>query len=84
MSGDDVKMMAGCVRLDRDCGDVCTLAARLLMRGSDLHPQDCQLCAEACERCAEECEKHAAHHDHCQQCAEACRACAETCRSMAA
>lgn len=81
---DDVNMMVECVRLDRDCADACAFTARLLMRGSDLHPQACRVCAEACERCAAECEKHAGHHDHCRQCAEACRACAESCRSMAA
>ena len=82
LAEDDVKMMAGCIRLDRDCADACALTARLLMRGSDLHPQACALCAEACERCAAECGQH--QHDHCQQCAAACRRCAESCRALAA
>ena len=82
LAEEDVQMMAGCIRLDRDCSDACAFTARLLMRGSDLHPQACRTCAEACERCAAECGKH--DHDHCRACAAACRECAELCRKMAA
>ena len=77
---DDVKRMVGCIRLDRDCADVCRLTATLLTRQS-VHGQHLlRECAEICEACAAECSKHEA--DHCQRCAEACRRCAEECRSL--
>ncbi|WP_367114354.1 four-helix bundle copper-binding protein [Deinococcus sp.] len=82
LSEPHIDMMRGCIRLDRDCADVCAMTARLLMRGSDLHAQACALCAEACAACAAECAQH--HHDHCQRCAEACRRCEEACRKLAA
>ncbi|MFC4426671.1 four-helix bundle copper-binding protein [Deinococcus navajonensis] len=80
----EIAGLRSCIRLDRDCADVCALTAQLLMRGSDLHPDACLLCAVACARCAAECEKHARHHEHCRVCAEACRACETICRQMAA
>lgn len=74
---EDVKMMAGCIRLDRDCVDICLQAARLLRRDSRLALQYLLICEEACRLCAEECNKH--QHDHCQVCAAACTACADAC-----
>lgn len=78
---DDVKMMARCIELDRDCADICMLAAEMLTRDSMHAHKLLALCAEICEACAAECEKHA--HDHCKACAEACRKCAEACRAHA-
>ncbi len=74
---DDVKMMAQCVKLDRDCADICTLAARLLQRESPLALQYLLLCEEACRTCADECSKH--DNDHCAYCAQQCLACAQAC-----
>lgn len=79
---EDVKMMAGCITLDRDCADLCALAAVLMTRDSPLSKEICRICAQACRACAEECSKHQA--DHCRACAEACRKCAEECEKMAA
>ena len=76
---DDVAMMANCVMLDRDCADICTLAARLLQRNSDIAHQYLVLCEEICRMCSAECGKH--RHEHCNKCAEACRECAETCHA---
>lgn len=76
----DVAAMAECIRLDRDCADLCRLAAAFMARGSDQAAALCQLCAQACEACAAECIRHP--HAHCQQCAQACQRCAEECRSM--
>ncbi|MBS7564368.1 four-helix bundle copper-binding protein [Mucilaginibacter sp. Bleaf8] len=76
---EDVKMMAGCIRLDRDCADICSQAARLLQRQSDIALQYLLLCEEICRQCAAECGKH--QHDHCQQCALACLVCAEACHA---
>lgn len=79
---DDVKMMAACIKLDRDCADICKLTATLLARGSKHGKHLLRECIEVCEACAAECSKH--QHEHCQKCAEACRACAEACRALAA
>ncbi|WCT57473.1 four-helix bundle copper-binding protein [Paenibacillus kyungheensis] len=75
-------MMRGCLRLDRECADICAYAAKAITSQSPYMQQICALCAQICEDCAQECAKH--DHDHCQRCAEACRHCAEACRSMAA
>lgn len=74
---EDVKKMAPCIKLDRDCSDMCTLAARLLQRDSVIAHQFLLLCEEICRLCSDECRKH--DTEHCQKCAEACRVCAEAC-----
>jgi hypothetical protein len=74
-------MMAGCIRLDRDCAQLCWAAAAFMSRGSPFLNDLCRLCAEVCGACGEECARHP--QDHCQRCAEACRHCAEECRRMA-
>lgn len=74
---DDVKMMTGCISLDRDCADICLQAARLLQRDSQIALQYLLLCEEACRACAAECAKH--NHEHCQHCARVCTECAELC-----
>ena len=79
---DDVKMMAECIRLDRECADLCGLVVDFAQRDSDRLPEMLELCANACDACADECEKH--EMDHCQQCAKACRECAQACRDYAA
>jgi hypothetical protein len=79
---DNVKMMALCIQLDRDCADFCRLSATLMSRNSPFAAEFCLLCAKVCEACAAECERH--DMDHCKRCAKACRQCAEECRSMAA
>ncbi len=80
LNEEDVNMMAACIRLDRECSDICALAARAIQSNSPFMEQICSLCAEICDACAEECRKHT--HDHCQKCAEACRRCAAACREM--
>ena len=78
----DVKMLVRCIKLDRDCADICMLTASLIARGSEHGKHLLKECAEVCTACAEECEKHAAMGmEHCRTCAEACRACAEACQS---
>lgn len=77
---DDVKMMAGCIALDIDCAQVCSLAAAMLARDSAHAMQVCRLCAEVCKACADECSQHVAAH--CKACAEACRSCAAACIEM--
>jgi hypothetical protein len=74
-------MMAECIRLDRDCAEICWGAAAFMSRGSRFAYDLCRVCAEVCLACGDECDKH--DHDHCRICAEACRHCAEECRRMA-
>lgn len=76
---EDVKMMAACIKLDRDCADMCSLAARLLQRDSDIALQFLLLCEEICRKCGAECGQH--EHDHCQKCADACNTCADACHA---
>lgn len=78
---DDVKMMAECIRLDRECAEICALLAQAITRNSPFVKELAGVCATICEACGEECKKH--DHDHCQKCAEACFRCAEACRNIA-
>ena len=75
-----VANMAGCIRLARDCADLCWTAAAMTARSSDYAGELCRLCAEVCYACATECELFEV--DHCQRCAGECRLCAEECRQM--
>ena len=75
----DVKMMVRCIQLDRDCADLCALAARFVARGSAHVKPLLTLCAEICKACGDECAQHT-HVRHCQECADACRRCEQACR----
>lgn len=77
----DVKTMAECIRLGRDCAAVCWLAAAFMSRRSEFDTDVCRLCAAVCDACGAECARHTS--DHCRRCAEICRACAEECRKTA-
>lgn len=76
----DVSMMAACIKLDRDCAEICQLTASMLARGSEHGLHLLKECAEICNACADECEKH--DNEHCKHCAEVCRKCAEACISI--
>jgi hypothetical protein len=71
------------IRTMIDCAQACQISADFMLRGSDLHPRTCGVCAEACERCAESCERLAGDDELMQRCAEVCRRCAASCREMA-
>jgi hypothetical protein len=77
---EDVTAMADCVRLDRDCADVCWLMAAFLSRGSHFAVEACRLCADVYDACADECARHK-DMVHCRACAGACRQCARECRA---
>lgn len=79
---EDVNMMAQCIRLDRECADICNYLEAAIARNSPFIKQIASVCADICTACAEECNKH--DHDHCQQCAKACTSCAEACKQVAA
>jgi len=72
-----------CIRLCRDCADLCALSIRWMSRLSPSAELICRACAEICDRCAEVCEQHAPHHALCGDCGAECRRCAGTCRDMA-
>jgi len=76
---DDVKMMARCIMLDRDCADICMLTAKFVARNSDHAKHVMRECIEICRKCEEECKKHEA--EHCKHCAAICRECAEACEA---
>ncbi|MGC4063340.1 MAG: four-helix bundle copper-binding protein [Polyangiaceae bacterium] len=71
---------AACIRLARDCADICRLAAAWMERGSSFARQVWEFCASVCQACALECDKH--EELHCQACAEACRRCMGSCRTL--
>jgi len=75
-------LMTRCIRLCRDCADICVLAAQFISRSSQRAESLCRLCAEICDECAEVCERHAPQHAMCGPCAEECRRCADLCREM--
>jgi hypothetical protein len=78
LSEKDVSMMTECIRLDRDCADICKQAATLLQRDSKIGHQFLVLCEEICRMCGEECKKHS-RIEHCRKCSEMCLQCAEAC-----
>ena len=78
---DDVKMMAECIRLDRECADMCSYLMQAVERNSPFVSELAKVCAAICEACGNECKNH--DHDHCQRCAEACFKCAEACKQVA-
>src|SRR5260221_13556884 len=68
------------IRLLADCAQICRTSADFMIRGSDLHPLTCGVCAEICQRCAEDCEQLADGDAEMRRCADTCRRCAESCR----
>lgn len=76
---DNVKMMAQCIMIDRDCADICMLTAQFVARNSPHAKHVMKECIEICRRCAEECRKH--DTDHCQHCADICQETAEACQN---
>lgn len=79
LSEDNVSEMVECIRLNRDCADICNLAMVYVSRDSKRASSILEFCAGICDACAEECEKY--EHEHCKDCAEACRHCATACRN---
>ena len=77
---ENVKMMAECIRLDRECADICSYLEQALGRNTPFVTELAAACAKICESCGNECKKH--DHEHCQKCAKACLTCAEECRKL--
>ncbi|MCC9135209.1 four-helix bundle copper-binding protein [Pontibacter silvestris] len=76
---DNVKMMARCIMLDRDCADICALTSRFVARSSEHAKHIMKECIEICRLCEEECRKH--DTEHCQHCADICKECADACQN---
>lgn len=74
---DNLSSMTACIKLNRDCADLCTAAILLLIRDSSQKVAIVKLCKKICAECAAECSKH--EHEHCQQCAQTCHRCEERC-----
>ncbi len=70
------------IRLLLDCAQICQTSADFMLRGSDLHPRTCGVCAEVCERCADDCERVDPNDTQMRACADVCRRCAASCRQM--
>ncbi|MGE7902893.1 four-helix bundle copper-binding protein [Peribacillus sp. NPDC094092] len=79
---DHVNMMVECIRLDRECADICSFLEQAIGRGTPFISELAAVCAKICESCGHECKKH--DHEHCQKSAEACLRCAEECKKLAA
>ncbi len=74
---------SGHIRLMLDCAEMCQTSADFMMRGSELYPRTCAVCADICERCAEDCERVDRSDVQMRNCTDFCRRCAESCRLMA-
>jgi hypothetical protein len=77
----DVRSLAHCIGLARECAMVCTATAELLSTGSENALLLCNPCAIICGACASECEQNMTY-THMHDCAEQCRRCAEECLEM--
>lgn len=53
---DHVGMMKECIRLDRECAEICGFTAHALSMNSKYAKALCLACAEACEACGNECK----------------------------
>ena len=75
---------ANFLRRLQDCAQTCATSLDFMLRGSDLHPYTCGVCAEACDRCAQSCEQiaSATNDPVLKNCAETCKRCAQTCHEM--
>lgn len=83
-----VAELAGCIRTDLDCADICHATSAVLSRRTSpderLVRAALEACRVACDVCAQECREHAADHAHCRICAEECRRCEEACAALIA
>ncbi len=76
----DLEKLGDCIRINRDCAEVCAFTIQALSQGNTFASEIAGLCAKACEACVEVCGRH--QQSHCHDCVEACRRCAELCREL--
>lgn len=77
----DVHMMVRCIKLDKDCAEICETTLSFITSASAFTRDILQLCAAICKACAQECGKHP--YQHCQDCANTCKKCADACEAYA-
>lgn len=86
LSEPDLADMVMCIRLCRDCADICGVTATLLSRPASWDRQVVrpmlETCVAICRSCGDECQRHAPRHAHCRVCAEACRRCDQACGEL--
>lgn len=84
LAEEQVAALRRCIRLNRDCADICAVSASVLSRLVDADAgvlrAQLEACAVICASCEAECSKHAQRHEHCKICAEICRRCEQQCR----
>lgn len=80
LNEEDVEPMVRCIKLTRECSDICSSGVQLLSKESEFSEIYVGLCVDICAKCAEECEKH--DHQHCKNCAEVCRECEKICKEF--
>lgn len=69
------------MRICNDCEVVCSAAATLSARRSDMAVELCEACVKSCKRCAEVCGKFESD-EHMMACKKSCDACIESCLEM--
>jgi hypothetical protein len=86
LSEPNLAEMVTCIRLCRDCADVCTATLGVVTRQAEYDASVVrpllEACVAICERCGDECQLHAHHHEHCRVCEQACRRCEQACREL--
>jgi len=77
LSEQNLAEMVTCIRLCRDCTDICTATGGVISRLAEYDPSATrpllEACVAICKNCGDECERHA-HHQHCRVCERACPA----------
>jgi hypothetical protein len=77
---DDAYARIECIRLNKDCAEMCWTTAAYMLRESRFMEEACKLCADICDASTVECDRFA--EEHCVHCSAACRDCAAECRRM--
>lgn len=76
---DMLPKMVECIRLDRDCAEMCQTTLNFISRNSNYAAEMISMCEKLCKACGDECGKHEAQH--CKDCAKACKECEEACKA---
>jgi hypothetical protein len=80
--------LAGCIRLNLDCADICAATSRVMARQTDydagITTSLLEACVTACRRCGDECRGHAERMEHCRICADQCHVCEQACQTLLA
>ena len=75
----DVQMMVRCIKLDKDCSEICGPAISLAASESEFTNDILELLHHGLRSMCPGVRK--TFYDHCKECAQACRKCAAACKS---